>query len=51
MRLMFYYPKDEDVAILMTTDELMFADEIDCSDLFGGGNTRERILIFETPSE
>ena len=51
MRLMLYYPKDEDVTILMTTDELMFADEIDCSDLFGGGNARERILIFETPSE
>lgn len=47
MKLMFYYPKDEDVAILMTTDELMITDEIDCSDLFDGGNARERILIFE----
>ena len=48
MRLMFYYPTDEDVAILMTTDELMFSDEIDCSDLFDGGSAREKILIFET---
>ena len=31
----------------ITADELMFTDEIDCSDLFGGGNARERILIFE----
>lgn len=45
--LFFYYPKDSDVALLMTTDELMFSDEISCSDLFPGRNERERILIFE----
>ena len=48
MRLFFYYPKDEDVALLMMTEELMFLDEIDCSDLFEGVNKRERILVFET---
>ena len=48
MRLFFYYPTDEDVALLMTTEELMFTDEIDCSDLFDETNKRERILIFET---
>lgn len=48
MKLMFYYPTEEAVAMLMTTDELLFTDEIDCSDLFGGDNPRERILIFET---
>ena len=48
MQLFFYYPKDEDVALLMMTEELMFADEIDCSDLFDGHDKRERILIFET---
>ena len=48
MQLLLYYPKDEDVALLMGTQELMFADEIDCSDLFDGDRKRERILIFET---
>ena len=47
MQLFFYYPADEYVAYLMTRDELMFVDEIDCSDLFDGENQRERILIFE----
>ena len=48
MRLFFYYPTDEAVALLMMTDELMFADEIDCGDLFDSADKRERILIFET---
>ena len=48
IRLFFYYPSDEQVAVLTTTSELLFADEIDCSDLFEGNNRRERILIFET---
>lgn len=47
MQLFFYYPADEYVAYLMTEDELMFVDEIDCCDLFEGQNQRERILIFE----
>ena len=48
MQLFFYYPTDEDVALLTGTQELMFADEIDCSDLFHGDQKRERILVFET---
>ena len=47
MTLFFYYPSEEYVAYLMTKDELMFVDEIDCKDLFQGENERERILIFE----
>ena len=47
MNLFFYYPDEEYVAYLMTKDELMFVDEIDCMDLFQGENKRERILIFE----
>lgn len=43
----FYYPSDEYLTYLMTVDEMMFADEIDCSDLFGGNSERERIMIFE----
>ena len=49
MTLFFYYPDKEYVAYLMTKDELMFVDEIDCMDLFQGKNKRERILIFEIP--
>ena len=48
MQLFFYYPTDEDVALLTGTAELMFTDEIDCSDLFDGDQKRERILVFET---
>ena len=48
MRLFFYYPSDEFIAALMTEEEFLFADEIDCRDLFDGNNDRERIMIFET---
>lgn len=47
MLLFFYYPNDEYLSFLMTRDELMFVDEIDCQDLFEGKNQREKILIFE----
>lgn len=47
MLLFFYYPDSDYVAYLMTKDELMFVDEIDCEDLFEGKNERERILVFE----
>ena len=43
----FYYPQNEYISYLMTVDELMFVDEIDCRDLFDGENSRERIVIFE----
>ena len=46
LQLFFYYPTDEDVAMLMNTQELIFTDEIDCSDLFSGNGKRERILVF-----
>ena len=46
IRLFFYYPSDEYMAYLMTVDELLFADEIDCRDLFDGKDTRERIVEF-----
>ncbi len=45
--LIFYYPSTEYLGALMTRDELMFYDEIDCSDLFAGDNSREKVLIFE----
>lgn len=45
--LFFYYPSDEYVSYLMTEEQLLFSDEIDCMDLFGGSNHREKILVFE----
>ncbi len=50
MYLFFYYPKDEDVALLSMYDEILFYDEIDCTDLYGGQDGRERILIYELPA-
>lgn len=47
MFLFFYYPSNEYTAYLMTQDRLMFADEIDCGDLFPSDDPREKILIFE----
>lgn len=48
MQLFFYYPSDEYISFLMTVPEFCFVDEIDCQDLFGGNDERERIVIFET---
>lgn len=47
MQLFFYYPSDEYISYLMTVDELVFSDEIDCRDLFPGNDLRERIVVFE----
>ncbi|MEJ8774699.1 hypothetical protein [Blautia sp. HCN-1074] len=47
MSLFFYYPSDEYVSYLMTEEQLLFSDEIDCKDLFNGNNHREKILVFE----
>lgn len=47
IELFFYYPSDEYVSYLMTQEYLMFEDEIDCRDLFGGMDNREKILIFQ----
>lgn len=45
--LFFYYPSDEYISYLMTEEQLMFLDEIDCMDLFNGSNKKEKILVFE----
>lgn len=47
IQLFFYYPSDEYISYLMTVDELIYYDEIDCRDLFDGNDSRERIMIFE----
>lgn len=46
IRLFFYYPDDEYIALLMKSDVFMFSDEIDMTDFFGG-DRRERVMIFE----
>lgn len=45
--LFFYYPSDEYMGRLMTEDQLMFVDEIDCQDLFYSRDYREKVVIFE----
>ncbi len=50
MLLLFYYPSDGYISYLMTVDELEFRQEIGCGDLFGGKDSRERIVIFSLPS-
>lgn len=45
--LFFYYPSDEYVSYLMTQEQLLFYDELNCVDLFEGENSREKILVFE----
>ena len=47
IHLFFYYPSDEYVSELMTQEQLLFFDEIDCRDFFGGKDPREKILIFK----
>ena len=46
IQLFFYYPSDEYLSYLMTVEELLFEDEIDCRDLFEGNDKRERIIVF-----
>lgn len=46
IQLFFYYPSNEYISYLMTIEELMFSDEIDCRDLFPGKDPREKILVF-----
>ena len=53
IKLFFYYPDDEYLSFLLAgdsdglTDELYFVDEIDCRDLYGGKDGKERIMVFE----
>lgn len=49
MLLFFYYSSEEYISYLMTVGELEFYDEIACGDLFGGEDTRERIMVFVLP--
>ena len=43
------FMSDAYLGSLDMVDELDFYDEIDCQDLFGGKDSRERILVFSLP--
>lgn len=43
----FYYPSDEYISYLMTVEELLFTDEVECRDIFAENDPREKIVIFE----
>lgn len=52
MRLFFYYPHDDYLRLLLAGSDgisglIWFLDEIDCRDIFGTNDERERIMIFE----
>ena len=49
MLLFFYYPQDDYIAYVSGIDEIMFVDEIDCTDLFPEKDDRNRIMIYEFP--
>ena len=46
MRLFFYYPTDDYLTELMTSD-LVLLDKIDCKDLFFGDFLKENIIILQ----
>ncbi len=46
MKLLFYYPSDEYLPLLMNDPDLLFEDEISTADLFRGKDSRERVLVF-----
>jgi hypothetical protein len=47
IRLFVYYPQNAYIAYLSGIDEIMFYDEIDCTDLFEEEDDRNRIMIFD----
>lgn len=46
MKLFFYYTQDSYLDLLARQDDLDFAGEIDCRDLFHNDDPREKILIY-----
>ena len=47
MKLFFYYTQPAYLDCLVRQDDLDFAGEIDCRDLFHSGNPMEKILIYK----
>ena len=46
MKLIFYYPLDSYLSLLMTEDMLTFHSDIDCRDIFGRDDIHEKISVF-----
>ena len=46
MKLIFYFPLDNYLSMLMTEDMLRCTGSIDCRDIFGTDDPREKIVIF-----
>lgn len=51
MTIICYYPSEEYLRSLEALPELQPVDDIDCGDLFGGRNPRERIAVWALPGE
>ena len=47
MKLFFYYTQDAYLDCLSQQDDLSFAGEIDCRNLFPGNNPMEKILVYK----
>ena len=47
IRMFFYYPQNAFIAYLSSLPDVMFYDEIDCTDLFKENDDRNRIMIFD----
>jgi hypothetical protein len=47
IRIFIYYPQNAYIAYLSSICEVMFNDEIDCTDLFPEEDDRNRIMIFD----
>lgn len=50
LTLLCYYPSEEYMRLLEAAPELVPAATLDCRDLFGGKNERERIEVWKYPS-
>lgn len=46
IKLFFYFPLDSYLSMLMTEDMLKYSGDIDCRDIFGSDDARERIVVF-----
>ncbi|MBR1558987.1 MAG: class I SAM-dependent methyltransferase [Clostridia bacterium] len=47
LRIICYYPSEEYMECLDAAEGLVKAGEIDCGDLFGGRDPRERIVVYD----
>ncbi len=46
IRILIYYPQNAYIAYLTGLDDVMFDDEVDCTDLFPEEDDRNRVMVF-----